>query len=426
MKTAVFWFLDDLRTTDNKGLFEALSANETVLPLFIYQKEHYQENPLTLSRLKYILEDIDRTFNLNSNSHLLINTGTYIEVFQKLLQINQFSSIYYNQHPDPAIHNKQITVTNWAKSKNIEVFSYTDYTMLPLHLILKPDGTPYKKFTPYKNNWLKNIPKIIPYYPSEQHLSKIRTNESIAKLPVELNPLKAQKTNIPSINKQISHQYDMFRDYPHAEMTTHASIPLRFGIISIRQLIAQAINYGSNILNELIWREFFKSILFHFPHTINRALKKKYDNIIWLNDDRDFNLWCRGLTGYPIIDAGMRQLNQTGEMHNRVRMITSSFLTKHLLIDWRWGATYFASKLIDYDCAVNTGNWQWVAGSGADAVPYFRIFNPALQQKKFDPDFKYIKQWVSEFGTTKYPSEIIEHHHARQRAIKTFKLSLPK
>ena len=240
--------------------------------------------------------------------------------------------------------------------------------------------------------------------------------------------LKESSIEIPSARfpSEIIKNYHNTRNLPAENGISRLGVHLRFGTISIRRLAEQALALNKTYLNELVWREFFMMILWHFPKVVDYSFKPAYDFIEWRNDEKEFEAWCNGKTGYPMVDAGMRELNQTGYMHNRVRMITASFLTKHLLVDWRWGERYFAEKLLDYELSSNNGGWQWAAGSGCDAAPYFRVFNPELQTKKFDPELKYIRKWVPEFEGFNYPEPIVEHKFARQRALDTYKQGLNK
>jgi deoxyribodipyrimidine photo-lyase len=224
-------------------------------------------------------------------------------------------------------------------------------------------------------------------------------------------------------DEHILRRYDEIRNTPSIE-TSRESLALRFGTVSIRSLVRKALALNETYLNELVWREFFMQLLYHRPETATQNADSRYDQIAWRNNEVEFIKWCNGQTGYPLVDAGMRQLNAIGWMHNRVRMVTASFLVKHLLIDWRWGEAYFAEKLQDYEMASNVGNWKWVAGSGADSAPYFRIFNPIEQQKRFDPHFHYVRQWVPEIMTTQYPQPMVEHTFARKRALETYKIAL--
>ena len=287
--------------------------------------------------------------------------------------------------------------------------------------MVKNDGTPYTVYTPYSKKW-KELLREENYKSYDPDYNKFFRQE-FTEIPL-LNELGFEKTDItfslPKLDAKIIDEYDKFRDYPAMQRTTELGIALRFGTISIRKCVAFALNHNQTWLNELIWREFFMQILYHFPKVVNQSFKAKYDTIKWRNNEREYEKWCEGKTGYPIVDAGMRQLNQTGFMHNRVRMIVASFLCKHLLIDWRWGEVYFAQKLNDYDLSANNGNWQWAAGSGCDAAPYFRVFNPALQTEKFDKKLEYIKKWLPEFGTDAYPEQMLEHSFARERALKVY------
>ncbi len=293
--------------------------------------------------------------------------------------------------------------------------------------MVKDDGTPYVVFTPYSKKWKEHLSKIrLIAYPSEDLLQNI----TVHTYPfLSLSDIGFEKSNIEpkpfDISEKLITNYPETRNFPAVKGTSMLGVYLRFGTVSIRKLVLEAQkNKNETFLNELIWREFFMQILWHFPHTVNRSFKEKYDAIHWENNEDRFQKWCEGKTGYPFVDAGMRELNATGHMHNRVRMIVASFLCKHLLIDWRWGETYFAQKLLDYEQSSNVGNWQWAAGSGVDAAPYFRIFNPTEQIKKFDSDLKYIKKWVPELETTKYPKPIVDHKEARERCLNVYKKAL--
>jgi deoxyribodipyrimidine photo-lyase len=283
-------------------------------------------------------------------------------------------------------------------------------------------------FTPYKNKYLGNLDDFYyKPYPTEKYFQNF-LHTSKLKSPT-LNQLGFTKSTLTFPDKKykpILANYGHDRDFPAMDATSHMSVHLRFGTVSIRDLVKTAIEEKSSVwLSELIWRDFYFSILYHFPHSAKVAFRKEYDEIKWRNNETEFKAWCEGKTGYPLVDAGMRQLNQTGFMHNRVRMVVASFLTKHLLIDWRWGERYFAEKLLDYELSSNVGGWQWAAGCGVDAAPYFRIFNPHEQLKKFDKDLKYIKKWIPEFNDVfKYPAPIVDHKVARERCLETYKKAL--
>ena len=290
--------------------------------------------------------------------------------------------------------------------------------------VLKSDGKPYTVFTPYSRRWKEKLQeKGIGHYASEDKTARL--------LKCPQNPMPSlpdlgfDDFDVDFPAAQIDHgliqDYGATRDFPALQGTSRLGVHLRFGTISIRELVSASIDLGETFLNELIWRDFFMQIIGHFPHVVDRPFKKQYENIRWRNDEKEFERWCQGTTGYPIVDAGMRELSQTGFMHNRVRMITASFLVKHLLIDWRWGEAWFAEKLLDFELASNNGNWQWAASTGCDAVPYFRIFNPETQQQRFDPKGEYVRKWVPELGTASYPRPMVDHKMARERALSAYK-----
>jgi deoxyribodipyrimidine photo-lyase len=312
--------------------------------------------------------------------------------------------------------------------KNIEFKTYKDQCVFEKNEVIKDDGKPYTVFTPYSRKWKSKLtPFYYKPYPTKKYFKNFFKQDY--KLLFSLESLGFKKTDIVlkdkiTVSDLLIQKYKEQRDYPAIEGTSRLSMHLRFGTVSIRQLVAKSLPLSETWLNELIWRDFYMTILWHFPHAATNAFKKEYENIGWRNDEAEFTKWCKGETGFPIVDAGMRELNATGFMHNRVRMIVSSFLVKDLLIDWRWGEAYFAQKLNDFDLSANNGGWQWAAGSGCDAAPYFRVFNPSEQQKKFDPDFKYIKKWIPEYGTAKYPVPMVDHAQARLRALQTYKDAL--
>ncbi|WP_244525865.1 cryptochrome/photolyase family protein [Sphingobacterium wenxiniae] len=305
--------------------------------------------------------------------------------------------------------------------QKIPFYAHKDQVIFDTNDVLKNDGTPYTVFTPYSKKW-KELLREADYMRYLLDYSCF-LNQDFVEIP-SLSEIGFKKTDLiylkPQLDEELIGQYDKFRDYPALQWTTQLGVALRFGTISIRECVAFALHSNGAWLDELIWREFFMQILYHFPRVVNQSFKAKYDNINWRNDEDEFQRWCEGKTGYPIVDAGMRQLNETGYMHNRVRMISASFLCKHLLIDWRWGEAYFAEKLTDYDLAANNGNWQWASGSGCDAAPYFRVFNPTVQTEKFDKELLYIKKWVPEFGSVGYATRIVEHRFARERALKIY------
>ena len=427
-KISIFWFRRDLRIEDNVGLFQALESDHPVLPLFIYDTDILDklENKHD-RRVDYIhqaLTAIDEQLKAY-NSSLKTYHGKPFEIFKNLQEEYNIQAVFCNRDYEPEAIERDTEIYNLFESKNIPFKAYKDHVIFDKNEILKKDDTPYVVFTPYSKKWKEKISAkdYKTYIPNLQNL----LHDSHSDL-LSLEDIGFKKTEItytpPQLDAQIIDDYDKFRDYPALQGTTRLATALRFGTISIRKCVDFAMQHNQTWLGELIWREFYMQILYHFPHVVNKPFKPKYDFIEWRIDEENFHKWCEGKTGYPIVDAGMRELNQTGFMHNRVRMITASFLCKHLLIDWSWGEAYFAKKLDDYDLSANNGNWQWVAGSGCDAAPYFRVFSPSAQTDKFDKDLKYIKKWVPELGTSKYPEPIVEHKFARERVLAAYAKAL--
>lgn len=422
----IFWFRRDLRLEDNHGLFEALLHSKAVLPIFIFDKTILDELPNDDARVTFIHESLS---NINAeltkiNKSLAVFYGEPKAIFNQLISENEVDSVYTNHDYEPYALKRDADLSSYFVEKSVAFKTFKDQVIFETNEVVKDDGTPYVVYTPFSNKWkekLKNNP--IKNFPSEDNLDKITQHAypflSLKTIGFEISKVKVQPYDISS--KTIKN-YEETRNFPALDQTSYASVHLRFGTISIRKLVQYAAEFKEETyLKELIWREFFMQILWHFPHTVHNSFRPKYDAIQWLNDEQLFQKWCDGKTGYPIVDAGMRQLNKTGYMHNRVRMVVASFLTKHLLIDWRWGETYFAQKLLDYEQSSNVGNWQWAAGSGVDAAPYFRIFNPTEQVKKFDKELKYIKKWVPELETFHYPQPIVDHKMARERCLKVYK-----
>jgi len=428
-KVNIFWFRRDLRLHDNTGLYFALKDQLPVLPIFILD-EHILNNLPSRSdpRVGFIhkqLIQLNNEFNKFEGS-IYVNKGTPLNVFENLLGQYEISCVYTNRDYEPYAQDRDYIIERLLNKRGAKFLTFKDHVAFEKNDILKDDRKPYKIFTPYKKKWLQNIQlENLAPLPSENLLHNIYKKKFAFPSLMEIG---MQKSNIHIPNNtfdlQILNNYENMRDYPAENGTSRLGIHFRFGTISIREAINIALQTSHSWLNELIWREFYMMILFHFPYVQHKAFNPKYEHIAWINNDKDFKAWCDGFTGYPLVDAGMRQLNTTGYMHNRVRMIVASFLAKHLLIDWRWGEMYFAQKLLDFELASNNGGWQWAAGTGTDAQPYFRIFNPTAQASKFDPKYKYIKKWVPEFGTKDYPNPIIDHKFARQRAIDTYKHSL--
>ena len=426
----IFWMRRDLRLDDNTALFHALKTRENVLILFILNPEillridneaDYRINFLydTLLQLKKELEKIGST--------LCVVHGRPLDVFKGLIEKFHICSVYCNRDYEPYTNYRDLEVERFLKINRSEFITYKDHVIFEKDELVKKDGKPYTVFTPYKNRFLEKL-----------NLDMVRANKTslyfhnfIRMKPMAIPSIESigfsRVVNLfppKSLPQSLLENYESNRDFPAREGTSKLSLHLRFGTVSIRKITALAMLHSPVFLSELIWRNFYSQILWFFPQVTTRAFKPAYDNIRWENNQNHFEAWCEGKTGYPLVDAGMRELNQTGFMHNRVRMVTASFLCKHLLIDWRWGETYFASKLNDYDLASNNGGWQWASGSGCDAAPYFRVFNPELQTQRFDSENVYIKKWIPEFETDKYPEKIIDHSFARERALSRYKEGL--
>ncbi|WP_158838643.1 cryptochrome/photolyase family protein [Polaribacter sp. L3A8] len=429
-KTTIFWFRRDLRLDDNCGLFHALKSGKKVLPIFIFDKEILSKLQKNDSRVSFIYQEIKK-INLQLleiGSALEVYYGKTIDIYNSLSEKYAIETVYTNHDYEPYAIKRDLEVKQLLTSKNINFKTYKDQVIFERNEIVKKDGTPYKVYTPYSKKWLEAFHfKGIQLYPSEEHFENF--NKSKKNQLLTLNEIGFTTSSIKIASYNISSglidQYEETRNFPAKDSTSKLGTHLRFGTVSIRKIADKASKSNDiTFLKELIWREFFMQILWHFPHTTKDSFKPKYDRILWRNNEDEFETWCKGETGYPLVDAGMRELNQTGFMHNRVRMLVGSFLCKHLLIDWRWGEAYFAEKLHDYEQASNIGNWQWVAGTGVDAAPYFRIFNPTTQIQKFDKDLNYIKKWVPDFQELTYPAPIVEHKLARERCLETYKKAL--
>ena len=427
----IFWFRRDLRFDDNLGLYKALNSSNCVIPIFIFDKniidELDKDDPritLIFDRLTYLNKKIKEL-----NTKILFFHGNPINIFKDLTNKYPIEKVVFNHDYEPYGVERDIKITEFFKSNKIEVKTYKDQVIFEKSEVVKGDGTPYKVYTPYSKKWIEKY-EILEnsYYPSEKLLRNFKSPLIIANPNLEKIGFTKSKIKIPKnkLSSALIKEYEATRNYPYMDNTSRVGVYLRFGLISIRKLVNTADKENNKTyLKELIWREFFMQILWHFPNTLTESFKSKYDKIHWRNNKIEFKKWCNGETGYPIIDAGMRELNRTGFMHNRVRMITGSFLCKHLLIDWRWGEAYFAKKLLDYEQSSNIGNWQWVSGCGVDAAPYFRIFNPYEQIKKFDKELKYIKKWVPEFqDSNKYSLPIVDHKFARERCLIEYKKAL--
>jgi deoxyribodipyrimidine photo-lyase len=429
---SIFWFRRDLRLEDNAALYHALKSGKPVQPVFIFDTHILNElEDKTDQRVTFIYEALQQIQEqlIQLNATLDIRYGTPETVFKTLEKDYDIQSIFLNQDYEPYARQRDNTIYSYFKKKGIAVKGFKDQVIFEKNEVLKNDGKPYTVYTPYSNKWLSLVtPFFLKPYPTKKYWINFYKRPEIPLPSLEKLGFKNTRTAFPSGNPDsgLIKDYDKTRDIPGIKGTTKVSVHLRFGTISIRKLATRAGKLNQIYLKELIWREFYQMILFHFPDVVDTSFKKEYDKIQWRNNEKEFEAWCNGQTGYPIVDAGMRELNETGFMHNRVRMITASFLTKHLLIDWRWGEAYFAKKLLDYDLASNNGGWQWAAGSGCDAAPYFRVFNPYIQTKKFDGDLKYIRKWVPEFEHQDYPAPIVEHDFARKRCLEVYSKALKK
>ncbi|WP_298154903.1 deoxyribodipyrimidine photo-lyase [Flavobacterium sp.] len=425
-KINIFWFRRDLRLADNHGLHQALKAAHKVLPIFIFDENILEELPKDDARVTFIsalLTQINAGLNKEKKS-LAVFYGKPSSVFETLSENHQIDTVYTNHDYEPYARKRDKDVFQVFKKNSISFKTYKDQVIFEKGDVVKDDGTPYVVYTPYSKKWLERYKELpMPNYRSEQLLDNIM-HHSYPFLGLDDIGFKKSKITVPDfdVSKSLLHDYESTRNFPSLDKTSKLSPHLRFGAVSIRSMVQKAeAEDNKTFLKELIWREFFMQILWHFPHTVNKSFRPKYDEIKWSDDEAKFKKWCQGETGYPIVDAGMRELNETGHMHNRVRMVVASFLCKHLLIDWRWGEAYFAAKLLDYEQSSNVGNWQWAAGSGVDAAPYFRIFNPAEQSKKFDKDGRYVKKWIPEIGTARYPEPIVDHKEAREKCLKVYK-----
>ncbi|MEP2774267.1 MAG: deoxyribodipyrimidine photo-lyase [Fulvivirga sp.] len=429
-KVNIFWFRRDLRFDDNQGLYNALDSDLPVLSIFIFDKNILDDlEDKDDARVTFIWDQLN---NINQDlkdkgSSLFTFYSTPVEVFKELQSKYSIDTVFTNEDYEPYARERDEQIGQFLTDNNITFKKYKDHVIKGPEEVLKDDGTPYVVFTPYSRLWKKLLSETdLEPAPSALYFDNFISTRYSEIIPLDKMGFKRSDLNIPNetLTDHTLENYNDKRDYPAEKGTSRLGIHFRFGTISIRKIAQEARKKSDVYLNELIWREFYQMILWHFPRVVDGNFKTKYDAINWRNNEKEFEAWCEGKTGYPIVDAGMRELNNTGYMHNRVRMIVASFLTKHLLIDWRWGEAYFAKKLLDYELASNNGGWQWAAGTGTDSQPYFRIFNPESQTNKFDKDLKYIKKWVPEFQELNYPEPIVDHKKARERALSTYKSAL--
>lgn len=433
----IFWFRRDLRLDDNTALNIALEENYSLLSIFIFDENIIDELPEDDARISFIytsLYAIEKKLKVYG-SGIKIYKGKPLEIWKRILNDYDVKAVYANADYEPYALKRDGSIDGLLKNYGVKngLQTFKDSVIFEKEEVLKDNGEPYTVFTPYKNRWLSNFnsnlsDNVKTFLPKDFHPDK---NESFIKFKNEFPGLESlgfqqSRIRVNPYNTDALKNYTVNRDIPHMDNTSYLSPHLRFGTISIRKVISN-LNPSDNVfLSELIWREFFMQILYHFPRVEQENFKKKYDAIQWRNNEEEFELWCLGKTGFPIVDAGMRQLNESGYMHNRVRMIVAGFLCKHLLIDWKWGEAYFAKKLLDYELSSNNGNWQWAAGTGCDAAPYFRIFNPITQLKKFDPEYKYVRKWIPEFHENYKLQPIVEHRFARERALERYGSALQK
>jgi deoxyribodipyrimidine photo-lyase len=419
---SLFWFRRDLRLEDNRALSEALKQSTRVLVLFIFDPDILDKLPQNDARVGFIyqrLEHLNKELQKFGSSLLVLHNNP-LNVFDYLADILNINSVYINKDYEPLARERDSRISKFLSARGIAFHQFKDQVIFEEGEVMKADGTPYSVFTPYKKQWLSALSKLgtLTVYPADW--SKLIKHQF--DFP-SLEALGYVRSHIVASDLDFSklEDYPQLRNLPAMDATSHLSVHLRFGTVSIRRIVDAVKSRHPEFLSELIWREFFMQILFHYPQVVDHNFKRKYDRIKWRNDEEEFRRWISGTTGFPLVDAGMRQLNATGFMHNRVRMVTASFLCKHLLIDWRWGEAYFAEKLLDFELSSNNGNWQWAAGTGCDAAPYFRIFNPTTQLSKFDPEHIYVSRWISELNTIAYPAPMVDHQMARKRALDTYR-----
>lgn len=422
-KLSIHWFRRDLRLEDNHALSLALDSGQEVLPIFIFDSHIIEDLPKDDARLSFLHAQLEKLKSQikDLGGDLLILQGTPEDIWDELGKTYPIGDIFVNEDYEPYALDRDHVIKAWAEKQDIRFHLVKDHVVFAKDEVMKDDGKPYTVFTPYKNKYRSLLTaEHLPKYEAKGSWHKHQSHmPSLADLGFEQSSI-----NLPEVRLDTIPTYNKTRNYPAQTGTTHLGPHLRFGTVSVRALFRKFFNQNDTFINELIWREFFIQILFHFPHVVHQSFRIKYDNIPWRNEPEEFERWCQGKTGYPMVDAGMRELNATGYMHNRVRMVVASFLCKHLLIDWRWGEGYFAVKLLDYELASNNGNWQWAAGTGCDAAPYFRVFNPYSQQARFDPKEEYIRKWIPEIDTEDYPAPMVDHPFARQRALDTYKDAL--
>lgn len=428
-RIAIHWFRRDLRLEDNHGLFRALSEHGEVLPLFIFDTEILDrledKHDRRVDLIHRVLQDLQGKLE-QRGSTLVVEHGRPLDVWKRLLDRFEVTAVTANHDHEPYAQQRDKAVGELLAAHGIPFRTFKDISIFERNEVVKDDGGPYTVYTPYMRKWKSLFdPAMARAFPSEAHLDRLHRTGHAAMPALEQLGFLPTDLAIPplQVSDELLRHYEHTRDLPAVEGTSRMSTHLRFGTVSVRALVRRSLALSPKYLNELIWREFFMQVLWHFPNT-HQAFKPAYDRIAWRHDEVDLQRWSEGRTGYPLVDAGMRELNATGLMHNRVRMVVASFLTKHLLLDWRLGEAVFAAKLLDFELSSNNGGWQWASGSGCDAAPYFRVFNPTLQLQRFDPSLTYVKRWVKEYGTSNYPRPMVVHEEARARALATYKAAL--
>lgn len=427
-KIVIHWFRRDLRLYDNCALYHALKTGLKVLPIFIFDKKILEELKPEDKRVSLIYDTIQQ---LNNELYNKYHSGIGVffdypeNVFLKLMKKYEIYAVFTNNDYEPYAIQRDEMIKQLLDKNKIHFIQYKDHVIFEKKEVVKDDGEPYLIYTHYSRAWNKKFQQIysgrLPNFPSDKYLNNLITFENKAEIP----PLQTIGfTKVPYVLKPLNIDENILIEYANSRDkidiengTSNASVYIRFGLVSIRDLVKKGLSTSPSFLNELIWREFFEMLIYHYPYTAQNNFRENIQ-IHWENNEKYFEAWRDGKTGFPIIDAAMRELNETGYMHNRCRMIVANFLTKILLIDWRWGERYFASQLMDYEMAANVGNWQWSAGTGVDAAPYFRIFNPYVQQQKFDPHFHYIKKWIPDFQPNKYIKPIVDYEERRKYALK--------
>jgi deoxyribodipyrimidine photo-lyase len=426
----IHWFRRDLRLHDNAALYHALSECQNVQCIFIFDKNILDKlvdrDDARVTFIHNQLMNLQEQL-LDLGSDLKIYYGYPDKIWQTIIEDLKPEAVFTNKDYEPYARERDHKIAELLKSNNVLFHAYKDHVIFEEDEITKDDGDPYVVFTPYSRKWKSTLTnKDITSYENEKYFNHFIKSAPTDKISLEQMGFIPNSMNFPSITTQIGiiKNYGLKRNFPGIDGTSRLSVHFRFGTISIREKVRKGKSLSESWLNELIWRDFYSQILYHFPRVKEGSFRPKYDAISWKKSQDHFEAWCQGKTGYGLVDAGMRELNATGFMHNRVRMVVASFLTKHLLIDWRWGEAYFAQKLLDFDLASNNGGWQWASGSGVDAAPYFRIFNPYTQIEKFDKDHTYIKKWIPEWGTDQYVGEIVNHKEARELCLKIYKEAL--